>query len=144
MIDKFSETWGEKALDPKNFLEVGQELKNLKKKIKEVVENSGMEEGKFNFYMQKSISDFSNLSGRQHLKDRVDDIVFRDPLKLFEILDESLSEENQLIVEFAKFLKNRISDFAIITDALRGGAYKSVEEQIKDFKFITRTWNKHF
>lgn len=34
--------------------------------------------------------------------------------------------------------KNRMLDYAIIVDALAGGADKSIEEQVKDFRFIVR------
>ncbi|NYZ79598.1 hypothetical protein H0N99_05640 [Candidatus Micrarchaeota archaeon] len=46
--------------------------------------------------------------------------------------------KRKINLELAVQTKNTLLDYAIIFDALAGGADKSVEEQIKDLKFITR------
>jgi len=145
-LHEFSEKWGEKAMSPRNFPEVSHELRELKRRIKEMVDNTPLDRGEFSFYIQERadfLSDLFTATPSNSLMGRIDEIVLRDPL-----LDFGLSGMDKRKAAVKTYLKmstdvrNWLSDYAVILDAISGGGEKPVAEQRESFKYITRPWNK--
>jgi hypothetical protein len=178
-VDAFSVKCGEKAKNPRDFSEVAQEMKTMKKEIKEYVDRKAVtrstgggppiEKGALEFYIERKLSkqfdgwQKSNpqLFSKRTLKERIDFCVTIAPSEIDRMINNTpLSEEaNKALKKLfnvkdkdAEFdvepdktgklgvgqdIKEDIMNFAIILDALAGGADKPVKEQIKDFKYIT-------
>ncbi|QLJ53201.1 MAG: hypothetical protein Sv326_1026 [Candidatus Fermentimicrarchaeum limneticum] len=147
MICKFSEKWGEKALKPRNFLEVAQELKELKRGIKQIVDNTAIDRGEFNSHIQERVDLltylFSDRPGTGTSKERIDEIVLRDPARDFGI--SNMDKRREAVKRYTKMsedVRSLLSDYAIIMDAIAGGGERPTQDQLAYFKYITRTWNK--
>lgn len=177
-VDAFSVKWGEKAKNPKNFSEVAQEMKTLKRQIKEYVDRKAqpsshretpIEKGALEFYLQKKLNGrFSRwqpfspeLSSKKTFKEKLDFCISMEPSKIEEIVDKVPLDDktNKALSRLfnvkdknatwgvepdktgkfyaGKKIRDEMMNYAIILDALAGGAEKPVKEQLKDFKYIT-------
>ena len=138
---------GEKAMNPRNFLEVSHELRELKRRVKEIVDNAPLGRGEFRFHIQERADFFSDLftanpSGGT-LMGRIDEIVLRDPLLDFGLSKmDKRKEVVKMYLKMSTDVRNWLSDYAIIMDAIAGGGERPSQDQLAYFKYITRTWNK--
>ena len=148
MIREFSEKWGEKALKPRNFPEVAYELKELKRRINETVNKTALDRGEFSFHIQERAHFFSDLftnnpNGPETIKERIDEIVLRDPALDFGISKmDKRRDVVKMYMKMSEDVRNWLSDYAIIMDAIAGGGQRPTQDQIAYFKYITRTWTK--
>jgi len=147
MIREFSENWGEKALKPRNFPEVAHELKEMKRKIKQIVDNTAIDRGEFSFHIRERVDLltylFSDNPGSKTNSERIDEIVLHNPARDFGI--SNMDKRREAVKKYTKMsedVKNWLSDYAIMLDAIAGGGEKPTQDQLAYFKYITRTWNK--